>query len=35
MDHVVVGAGPAGVLAVDTLRTTDAEGKITLLGSGA
>ena len=33
MDYVVVGAGPAGVLAVETLRKTDAEGKITLIGA--
>ena len=32
MDYVVVGAGPAGVLAVETLRKTDAQGNITLIG---
>lgn len=32
MNYVVAGAGPAGVLAAETLRKTDAGGKITLIG---
>ena len=33
MDYVVLGAGPAGVIAAETLRRTDANGKITLVGN--
>jgi NAD(P)H-nitrite reductase large subunit len=33
MHYVVVGAGPAGVIAAETLRKTDPEGKITLIGN--
>ena len=33
MDYVVLGAGPAGVIAAETLRKTDGSGKITLVGS--
>nr|VFJ43209.1 MAG: Pyridine nucleotide-disulphide oxidoreductase [Candidatus Kentron sp. FW] len=32
MHYVIVGAGPAGVIAAETLRKTDRDGKITLLG---
>jgi NADPH-dependent 2,4-dienoyl-CoA reductase/sulfur reductase-like enzyme len=33
MDHVILGAGPAGVIAAETLRRTDPTAKITLVGS--
>ena len=33
MDYVIVGAGPAGVIAAETLRRTDASGSVTLIGS--
>jgi NADPH-dependent 2,4-dienoyl-CoA reductase/sulfur reductase-like enzyme len=32
MHHVIIGAGPAGVVAAETLRGLDAKAKITLLG---
>ncbi len=32
MHYVIVGAGPAGVIAAETLRKTDSEGRITLVG---
>lgn len=32
MDYVVVGAGPAGVIAAETLRRTDPAGKVVLIG---
>ncbi len=32
MRHVIVGAGPAGVVAADTLRTLDPDSSITLIG---
>ncbi len=32
MQHIVIGAGPAGVVAVEHLRTYDPDGKITLIG---
>ncbi len=32
MHHVILGTGPAGVIAADTLRKHDANAKITLIG---
>ena len=32
MHHVIIGAGPAGVIAAETLRRTDASARITLVG---
>jgi NAD(P)H-nitrite reductase large subunit len=32
MQHVIIGAGPAGVIAAETLRKTDARGDITVIG---
>ena len=32
MDYVIVGAGPAGVIAAETLRRTDPAGAITVIG---
>jgi len=32
MHHVILGAGPAGVIAAETLRKADAEAQITLVG---
>ncbi len=32
MRYVIVGAGPAGVTAAETLRRVDPEGTITLVG---
>ena len=32
MDYVIVGAGPAGVIAAETLRGIDSSGSITLVG---
>ena len=32
MDYVIVGAGPAGVIAAETLRRTDPAGSITVIG---
>jgi NAD(P)H-nitrite reductase large subunit len=35
MHHVILGTGPAGVIAADTLRKQDADAKITLVGAEA
>ena len=32
MNYVIVGAGPAGVIAAETLRRCDRDGRITLIG---
>ena len=32
MHHVIIGAGPAGVIAAETLRRSDASARITLIG---
>lgn len=32
MDYVIIGAGPAGVIAAETLRATDPAGSVVLLG---
>ncbi|MEE8534241.1 MAG: FAD-dependent oxidoreductase, partial [Alphaproteobacteria bacterium] len=32
MDYVIIGAGPAGVIAAETLRKADPSGTITLVG---
>ena len=32
MDYVIIGNGPAGVIAAETLRKTDPPGKIALIG---
>ena len=32
MQHIIIGAGPAGVIAAETLRKTDPEAQITLIG---
>ena len=32
MHHVIIGAGPAGVIAAETLRRSDARARITLVG---
>ncbi len=32
MKHVIIGAGPAGVIAAETLRIADPEGAITMIG---
>ncbi|HXH02205.1 MAG TPA: FAD-dependent oxidoreductase, partial [Candidatus Competibacteraceae bacterium] len=32
MHHVIIGAGPAGVVAAETLRRHDREAAITLIG---
>ncbi len=32
MDYLILGAGPAGVIAAETLRRTDPEGAVTLVG---
>jgi len=32
MDYVIVGTGPAGVIAAETLRRTDPEGTVKLIG---
>ena len=32
MHHVIIGAGPAGVIAAETLRRSDAGARVTLLG---
>ena len=32
MKHVIIGAGPAGVIAAETLRDADPEGAITVIG---
>ncbi|MES9904016.1 MAG: FAD-dependent oxidoreductase [Sedimenticola sp.] len=33
MQHLIIGAGPAGVIAAETLRQTDPEAGITLIGA--
>lgn len=35
MKYVIVGAGPAGVIAADTLRKADPDGEVTLVGGEA
>ncbi|MCP4769393.1 MAG: NAD(P)/FAD-dependent oxidoreductase [Gammaproteobacteria bacterium] len=32
MQHIIIGAGPAGVVAAETLRKVDPEAKITIIG---
>lgn len=32
MDHVIIGAGPAGITAAETLRQNDPEGRILVVG---
>ncbi len=32
MQHIIIGAGPAGVVAAETLRTADTEAEITIIG---
>jgi len=32
MQHIIVGAGPAGVVAAETLRKTDPDADITIIG---
>ncbi len=32
MHHVIVGTGPAGVIAAETLRAVDPSGSVTLVG---
>ena len=32
MEYVIVGAGPSGVIAAETLRRTDPGGSVTLIG---
>lgn len=32
MDHVIIGAGPAGVVAAETLRTVDPAASVTIVG---
>ena len=32
MQHIIIGAGPAGVIAAETLRKTDPEAQITIIG---
>ena len=32
MDYVILGAGPAGVIAAETLRRSDPSGRVTLVG---
>ena len=32
MQHIIIGAGPAGVVAAETLRKTDPEASITIIG---
>ena len=32
MQHIIVGAGPAGVIAAETLRKADAQAEITIIG---
>ncbi len=35
MQHIIIGAGPAGVVAAETLRKTDPEATISLIGEEA
>jgi NAD(P)H-nitrite reductase large subunit len=32
MQHIIIGAGPAGVIAAETLRNADADAEITIIG---
>ena len=32
MQHIIIGAGPAGVIAAETLRKTDPDAKISIIG---
>jgi len=32
VDHVIIGAGPAGVVAAETLRHCDPAGRVTIIG---
>jgi NADPH-dependent 2,4-dienoyl-CoA reductase/sulfur reductase-like enzyme len=32
MHHAIIGAGPAGIVAAETLRKLDREAKITVIG---
>jgi NAD(P)H-nitrite reductase large subunit len=32
MQHIIIGAGPAGVIAAETLRKTDPDAEITIIG---
>lgn len=32
MDYVIIGAGPSGVVAAESIRTKDADAKITIIG---
>jgi len=33
MQHVIIGAGPAGVVAAETLRKSDANAEIKMIGA--
>ena len=33
MQHVIIGAGPAGVVAAETIRKADPSAKVTLIGN--
>ena len=33
MNHVIIGAGPAGVVAAETLKKLDPESNVTLIGN--
>ena len=32
MQHIIIGAGPAGVVAAETIRKYDSEASITIIG---
>ncbi len=32
MQHIIIGAGPAGVIAAETLRKSDPDAAITIIG---
>ena len=32
MQHIIIGAGPAGVVAAETLRKSDPDASITIIG---
>ncbi len=32
MKHVIIGAGPAGVIAAETLRGADGQASVTVIG---
>ena len=32
MQHIIIGAGPAGVIAAETLRKADPDAGITIIG---